>query len=217
MNPDRVEPKIANQCNAPTRKKFKPAVSPVQHQDRLNKLTSSGRTLQFLFNNFGNDLETHTAVVGDSIVDSLCVDHCVVYSLSGGKVEDFAYLLDTLAAYRNIIFMIVGNNLSYYDKPGEEPEEVLKKIQEFRKKLTELPKKPTVIACTVLKRLKANHDNITRFNTMLNLAPMPSFRMHQEVSKAKFFKETDGIHLTEEGYRALACRINKFFREKNLK
>ena len=188
----------------PAKKKFKPAISPVQHQDRLNKLTSSGKTLQFLFNNFGNDLETHTAVVGDSIVDSLCVDNCVVYSLSGGKVEDFVYLLDTLAAYRNIIFMIGGNNLSYYDKPGEEPEEVLKKIQEFRKKLTELPKKPTVIACTVQKRLKANHDNITRFNTMLNLAPMPSFRMHTEVSKAKFFKETDRIHLTEEGYRALA-------------
>ena len=98
MNPDRVGPKFANQCNAPPRKKFKTTFSPVQNQDRCstkNILTSSGKTLRFLFNKFGNDLETHTAVVGDSIVDSLCVDNCVVYSLSGGKVEDFAYLLDT--------------------------------------------------------------------------------------------------------------------------
>ena len=80
--------------------------------------------------------------MGDSNVDSLCVDNCAVFSLSGGRVAQFYSLLGTLVSYRNIIIFIGGNNLSFHDEPGQDQEEVFNEIEKFYKSVRALPHKP---------------------------------------------------------------------------
>ena len=215
MDPSRIGVPFASVSNAPPKKKMKPAFSESQEQFRLVK-EATGGDLEFLCNNFSNFEKLHTAVVGDSIVDSLCVDNCAVFSLSGGRVAQFYSLLDTLVSYRNIILLIGGNNLSFHDEPGQHPEEVFNEIEKFYKSVRALPQKPTVVICTVLKRLKAKHFNIQRYNSMLTTSDLRFFPMHKEVSKSKCFKESDGIHLTHKGFCELACGINKAMRDHNL-
>ena len=130
MDPSRIGVPFASVSEAPTKKKMKPAFSESQEQFRLVK-EATGGNLEFLCNNFSNFEKLHTAVVGDSIVDSLCVDNCAVFSLSGGRVAQFYYLLDTLNSYRNIILLIGGNNLSFHDEPGQDPEEVFNEIEKI--------------------------------------------------------------------------------------
>ena len=119
MDPKRVGVPYANLVDEPPKKKFKPSFSKQQIQGRLWK-EINGRKLEFLYNNFDYEKKINTAIVGDSIVDSLCVDGCVSLSLSGGRVEQFYALLDTLESYKSVIFIIGGNNLSL--EAGEEPE-----------------------------------------------------------------------------------------------
>ena len=97
--------------------------------------------MQFLCNNFSNFKQLHTAVVGNSIVDFLCVDKRAVFSLSGGRVAQFYSLLDTLVSYRNSILLIGGNNLSFHDEPGQDPEEVFNETEKFYKSVRALPHK----------------------------------------------------------------------------
>ena len=215
MDPKRVGVPYANLVDEPPKKKFKPSFSKQQIQGRLWK-EINGQKLEFLYNNFDNEKKINTAIVGDSIVDSLCVDACVSLSLSGGRVEQFYALLDTLESYKSVIFIIGGNNLSYFNEAGEEPEIVMGKIRKFYNAIRDLPQKPKVVACTALKRCQAKHFNIDRFNAMLTSSSIDFYRMHQHVHKAKCFKDSDGIHLTEEGFHALACGINKCIIEKKL-
>ena len=215
MDPKRVGVPYANLVDEPPKKKFKPSFWKQQIQGRLWK-EINGQKLEFLYNNFDNEKKINTAIVGDSIVDSLCVDGCVSLSLSGGRVEQFYALLDTLESYKSVIFIIGGNNLSYFNEAGEEPEIVMGKIRKFYNAIRDLPQKPKVVACTVLKRCQAKHFNIDRFNAMLTSSSINFYRMHQHVHKAKCFKDSDGIHLTEEGFHALACGINKCIIDKKL-
>ena len=205
---------FATDNEATPRKKFKPAFSPAQVQGRIIKQPTTGRQLEFLFSNFANEEKVHTAIIGDSIVDNLCVNNCIVYSLSGGVVSEFHALLDTLTSYRNVILLLDGNNLSKFDAAGQEPEEFFKEIQQLFFEIRNLSHKPKAVVCTVLKRLNAKHTNIDRFNAILTNSSLPSFKMHQEVHKKKCFLESDGVHLTLQGRQNLACGMNKVLREK---
>ena len=109
-----------------------------------------------------------------------------------------------------------GNNLSLYDAPGELPEIVIGKIRQLYNRIKCFPHRPKVIVCTVLKRLKANHHYIERYNSQLMNSEIWHFKLHQDVSNKKCFKESDGIHLTEKGFMELACAINKCMRENGL-
>ena len=109
-----------------------------------------------------------------------------------------------------------GKESLLLNEAGEEPKIVMGKIRKFYNAIRDFPQKPKVVDCTVLKRCQAKHFNIDRFNAMLTSSSINFYRMHQHVHKAECFKDSDGIHLTEEGFHALACGINKCIIEKKL-
>ena len=73
-----------NNNSAPPKKRLKPLFANHQQHGRLVKDNIDGTTTEFNYNNFFDEEEVHTAIVGDSIFDSICVKYCVAYSLSGG-------------------------------------------------------------------------------------------------------------------------------------
>ena len=102
--------------------------------------------------------------MGDSNVDSLCVDNCAVFSLFGGRVAQFYFLLDTLVWCRNIILIIGGNNFSFHDESGQDPEEGFQEMEKFCESVRALPHKPNILRSTVWKLTKAKHLNSQRFH-----------------------------------------------------
>ena len=206
---------VSNPYVAP-RKKFKQSFSKNQVQGKILKKPENGRSLEFILYNFQSHLELHTVIVGGSIVDNLCIDNCLTISLSGGSVEEFYEILDTVKSYRNVILAVVGNNLSLYDAPGKLPEIVIGKILQLYNRIKCFPHRPKVIVSTVLKRSKANHHYIERYNSQLMNSEIWHFKLHQDVCSRKSFKESDGIHLTEKRFQELACAFNKCMRENGL-
>ena len=206
----------ASDSSIPPKKKFKPLYSLSQEHGRIVKNSDSGKTFEFIYNNFSNNENIHTAIVGDSIFDNICIDNCVTFSLSAGKIDDFFFLFDTLKPYPNIILAVGGNNLSNRNGgPGEQPPDVLRNIRELYEGIKTLQHSPRVIVCTVLKRLNCEHFNIQSFNAMLTNSNLPYFKLHQEVFKPKGFMP-DGVHLNEKGRRDMASAVNKLMIEKGL-
>ena len=78
-----------NNDSAPPKKRLKPLFANHQQHGRLVKDNIDGTTTEFIYNNFVDEEEVHTAIVGVSIFDSICVQNCVAYSLSGGKLISF--------------------------------------------------------------------------------------------------------------------------------
>ena len=206
---------VSNPYVAP-RKKSKQSFSKDQVQGKILKKPENERSLEFILNNFQSHLELHTVIVGDSIVDNICIDNCLTIPLSGGRVEEFYEILDTVKSYRNVILAVGGNNLSLYDAPGELPEIVIGKIRQLYNRIKCFPHRPKVIVSTVLKMLKANHHYIERYNSQLMNSEIWHFKLHQDVCSRKCFKQSDGIHLTEKGFQELACAFNKCMRENGL-
>ena len=203
-----------NNKSCPPKKRLKPLFADHQQHGRIVKNNIDGTTAEFIYNNFVDEEAVHTAIVGDSIFDSICVKNCVAYSLSGGKVNQFYVLLDTLTVYRNVILAIGGNNLAARIGPGEEPADVLDKIRALYSAIRYLANRPRVIVCTVLKR-NCTHFNMQRFNAQLTQSDLPFCKLHKEVHKARSFLH-DGVHLNEKGRKELACAINKALRENHL-
>ena len=102
----RVGVPFASDPEAVRRKKFKETFSPAQIQGKIVKAKADGRSLEFIYCNFSNEKEVHTAIIGDSIVNGVCIDSCSVFSLSGGKFNDFYELLPTMKSYRNVIVAV---------------------------------------------------------------------------------------------------------------
>ena len=178
----RVRATYVSNSFAPDRRQFKPLFSPDQQQGRIKRETPRG-TLEFLFSIFSNDIEIQTAVVGDSILNGICIDHCVVYSLPCGVINNFFELLPTLLLYRNIVFCAGGNNLSHFDNPGEAPEVVLEQMQDFVNALKAMNSNPTVVVGTVFKRLNATHQNSQNYNSLVTKrTSLRFFKLHQQVS-----------------------------------
>ena len=204
-----------NNNSAPPKKRLKRPFANHQQHGWIVKNNIDGTTAEFIYNNFVDDEAVHTAIVGDSIFDSICVKNCVAYSLFGGKVNQFYVLLDILAVYRNVILAVGGNNLTARNGPGEEPADVLEKVRALYSAIRNLANRPRVIVCTVLKR-NCTQFNIQRFNAQLSQSNLPFFKLHKEVHKSRSFLP-DGVHLNEKGKKELACAINKAMREKQLK
>ena len=200
-------------ANAPPKKALKPLFADDQINGRVTKLQPNGRNAEFIFNNFVGE-NVHTAIVGDSIFDSVCIRNCVTYSLSGGRIEQFHLLLDTLSVYRNVILAVGGNNLSNWGEPGEDPSVVVDKLRSLYNAIRGLENCPKVIVCSVLKR-NCSYWNIQRFNAVLRHSQLPFFKLHQEVCKSNLFL-SDGVHLNLKGRKALACAMNKVVREHQL-
>ena len=76
--------------------KFKESFSKDQVQGKILKKMEKGRPVEFIPNNFQSHLELHTKIVGDSIVDNLCIDNCRTISLPVGRVEEVYEILDTV-------------------------------------------------------------------------------------------------------------------------
>ena len=85
---DRVGVPFGSMTDVAPQKNFKPAFSKSRVQVRIFKESTSG-PVEFIYNNFSSEETVHTAVVGDSIVDSLFVSNCSVFTLSGGRVDQF--------------------------------------------------------------------------------------------------------------------------------
>ena len=213
---DRVGVPFGSLTDVAPRKNFKPVLLKSQVQGRIFKESTSG-PVEFIYNNFSNEETVHTAVVGDSIVDSLFVNNCSVFFLSGGRVDQFFLLLDTLASYRNVVLILGGNDLSYYGEKGDDAAGVLQRYGKLYEAIMNLRNKPKVVACTVLKRLHDKHWNISQSNSMMHSSKMMCFKLHQDVYKGKFFQQSDGNHLTTSGFQALACAVNTILRECELK
>ena len=160
---DRVDVPFGSLTDVPPRKNFKPVFSKSQVQGRIFKESTSG-SVEFMYSNFSKEETVHTAVVVDSIVDPLCLNNCSVFSLSGGRVDQFFLLLDTLASYRNVLLILGGDDLSYYGEKGDEAAVVLQRYGKVYEAIVNLRNKPKVVACTVLKRLHDKHWNISKFN-----------------------------------------------------
>ena len=77
---------------------------------------------------FVNEFPVDTALVGDSIVDNVCMNGVSTFSRGGGIVSDFYSFIPTLKSYPKIVIAVGGNNLSHYGKPGESPEDVLDQL-----------------------------------------------------------------------------------------
>ena len=175
---DRVGVPFGSLTDVAARKNFKPAFSKSQTQWRILKESTSG-PIEFIYNNFSNEETVHTAVVEDSIVDSLCVNNCSVFSLSGGRVHQFFLLLDTLASYRNVSLILGGHDLSNYGEKGDDAAVgYLQRYGKLYEAIVNLPNKPKVVTCTLLKRLHDKHWNISQFNSMLLSSKMMCFKLH---------------------------------------
>ena len=202
-----------NNNSAPPKKRLKPLFPSHQQHGRLVKDNIDGTTTEFIYNNFVDEEAVHR-IVGDSIFDNICVKNCVDYSLSGGKVNQFFVLMDTLAVYRNVILAVGGNNLAARNGPGKDPTDVLEKVRALYSAIRNVANRPRVIVCTVLKR-NCTQFNIQRFNAQLSQSNLPFFKLHKEVHKARSFLP-DGVHLNEKGRKELACAINKAMQENHL-
>ena len=192
------------------KKALRPLFADDQVNGRVTKLQLNGRNAEFIFDNFVGE-SVRTAIIGDSIFDSICIRNCVTYSLSGGRVEQFHLLLDTLSVYRNVILAVGGNNLSNWSEPGEDPSVVVDKLRFLYNAIRGLENRPRVIVCSVLKK-KCSHWNILRFKAVLRHSQLPFFKLHQEVYKSNLFL-SDGVHLNLKGRKALACAVNKVMRK----
>ena len=213
MNPKRIGEPFASNPDVAQRKRFKETFSAQQLQGRIKKETVRGKSREFLYTNFVNEVAVETALVGDSIVDNICLNGCSTFSLSGGVVNDFYDLLPTMKSYGKIILSLGGNNLSRYNEPGEEPESVLAQIKDLVDAFAKLENQPRVVVCTVLRRTRANHSYIKTFNDILVNSELSVFNLHRQVYKNRNFLE-DGIHLTLRGRKTYACGMKKLRKEK---
>ena len=205
MDGSRIGNLHGNNYSAPPKKRLKTLFLNHQQHGRLVKDNIDDTTTEFNYNNFVDEEAAHTAIVGDSIFDSICVKNCVAYSLSGGKVNQFFVLLDTLAVYRNVILAVGGNNLAARNGPGEDPTDLLEKLRALYSAIRNLANRPRVIVCTVLKR-NCTHFNIQRFNAQLSQSNLPFFKLHKEVHKARSFLP-DGVHLNESVLLQFDCSL----------
>ena len=96
MNYNKVGVLYASESGVPPKKKLKPAFSEAQEQARVVKIDSNGRIREFLVTNFCNEISVSTVLLGDSIVDNICLNGCVTYSLGGGCVKYFEQILPNL-------------------------------------------------------------------------------------------------------------------------
>ena len=212
----RVGVPFASDPEAVRRKKFKETFSPAQIQGKIVKAKAGGRSLEFIYCNFSNEKEVHTAIIGDSIVNGVCIDSCSVFSVSGGKVNDFYELLPTMKSYRNVIVAVGSNNLSLWVEAGEDPHLVLEQVKDLLSSIASLEHRPNVVICTVLKRLHAKHSNISDFNALVVNSDMRYLKLHREVQSSTCFKD-DGVHLNDRGLQQLAYAFNKGLRDHKLK
>ena len=181
-----------NNNSAPPQKRLKPLFANHQQHGRLEMDNTDGNTTEFIYNNFVDEEAVHTAIVGNSIFDSICVKNCVAYSLSGGKVNQFFVLLDTLAVYRNVILAVGGNNLAARNGPGEDPTDVLEKVRALYSAIRNLANRPRVIMCTVLKR-NCTHFEIQRFNAQLSQSNLLFSSCTKKCTKRGLFNLTASI------------------------
>ena len=98
----RIGIQYASDSSVPPKKKFKHLYSTSKEHERIIKRSDSGKTFEFIYNNFRNNENIHTDIVGDSIFDNICIDNCVTFSITGGKIDDFFCLFDTLKSFPNI-------------------------------------------------------------------------------------------------------------------
>ena len=180
----------------------------------LTRTPFDGKGKKRFFQNH-NSKEVHTAIIGDSIVNGICIDSCSVLSLSGGRINDFYEILPTLKSYRNIIVAVGSNNLSQWNEPGEPCESVFQQMKDLRSSITSMEHKPKVVICTVLKRVNARHSNIQDYNSLIVKSNFRYLKLHREISKSTCFKD-DGVHLNEKGLQELACAFNKAMRDQRL-
>ena len=213
MNPKRIGEPFVSNPDVAQRKRFKETFRAQQLQGRIKKETVRGKSKEFLYTNFVNEVAVGTALVGDSIVDNICLNGCSTFSLSGGVVNDFYGLLPTMKCYGKIILSLGGNNLSRYNEPGEAPESVLAQIKDLVDAFDKLENQPRVVVCTVLRRTRANHFYINTLNRILVNSQLSVFNLHRQVYKNRNFLE-DGIHLTLRGSKTYACGIKKLRKEK---
>ena len=148
--------------NVPPKKRIKPLFSIGQEHGRIIKKSDTGKPFEFIYNNFSNNGNIHTSIVRDSIFDNICIDNRGTFSLSGGKIDYFFFLLDT-PTYPNLVLAVGGNKLSNRNGgPGEQPPDVLdclRNIRELNEGIKALQHSPRVIVCTVLKRLNCGNYN----------------------------------------------------------
>ena len=188
--------------------KFKESFSKDQFQGKILKKTEKGRNIEFILNNFQSRLELHTKIVGDSIVDNLCIDNCRTISLPGGRVEDVNEILDTVKSCRNVILAVGGNNLSSYNAPCELPEILIGKIRQLYNRIKCFPHRPKVIVQTVLKRFMANHFYIERYNSQLMNSGIWYFKLHQMCAAGNASKNLTVFILLKKGLQEIACAFN---------
>ena len=213
MSPKRIGETFASNPDVAQRKSFKETFSAQQLQGRIKKETVRGSGKEFLYTNFLNEVAVETALVGDSIVDNICLNGCSTFSLSGGVVNDLYDLLPTMKSYGKIILSLGRNNLSRYNEPGEAPESVLAQIKDLVDAFAKLENQPRVVVCTVLRSTRANHSYINTFHDILVNSQLSVFNLHQQVYKNRNFLE-DGTHLILRGRKTYACGIKKLRKEK---
>ena len=79
MNPKRIGEPFASNPDVAQRKRFKETFSTQQLQGRIKKETVRGKSKEFLYTNFVNEVAVETALVGDSIVDNVCLNGCSTF------------------------------------------------------------------------------------------------------------------------------------------
>ena len=93
MMDERIGILHASDSSVSPKKQLKPLFSTTQEQVRIIKKSDTGKPLEFIYNNFSNKENIHTAEVGVPIFRNICNDNCVTFSLSGKKLTtSFSHL-----------------------------------------------------------------------------------------------------------------------------
>ena len=118
-------------------KKTNPPSSAYQEQGRVVNM-ASGESHKYMWTGFRNEFDADTALIGDSIIDKICVHGVKTWFGSGGKVSDMYKIIPTLNSKKKIVVALGGNNLSLYNEPAHTLGSVLEELrylEEARKKL----------------------------------------------------------------------------------
>ena len=213
---DRLGPVLPFVEPPPNKKALKPLFNDHQsHGETFVNIPGRG-TKQVIYNNFANNLEVHTAILGDSIVDSLCMDNCVAFSISGGLETDFKHIAEMCKPYRNIVITLGGNSLLTKERQPFHPASVvLERLNDLYATLRQLPQSPRVVVCSVLKRHPDPRNCIVNFNTALRNSKLPSYNITRELTSMRLYKE-DGIHLNEKGFKKPASHLRAAMRQHKM-
>ena len=145
MNSKRIGEPFASNPDVAQRKGFKENFSAQQLQGHIKKETVWGKTKEFLYANFVNEIAVETALISNSILDNIRLNGCSTFSLSGDVVNDFYDLLPTMKTYAKINVCLGGSNLSKYNEPGEAPESVLAQLKELVDAIAKFENQPKVV------------------------------------------------------------------------